>query len=189
MKQKGVMGGLSQTHQDVLLQSSLDKPEGPLIFSGTINTNAGGFASIRAHLPQPLPPSAEAIRVVYRGDGKTYKMLLSDGTGGGPFSKNPSWQVDIPTKNLINTEDPPEEKIIPLSTFQPSFGGRGAANRLKIETFRFHATEMHQLGLMLSLKLSDGSANPSETFGTGVFDFKLEVQSIELIVSDSDRQQ
>lgn len=180
------MGGLSETHQNALVQSSyLDKPS-PLIFSGTINTNGGGFASIRANLPQPLPHNAEAIRLIFRGDGKTYKILLSDGKGGGPFSKTPSWQADLQTRNLTNAEqDPPEERIIPLSTLQPSFGGRGAANRLQTELFQFHATEMLQLGLMLSLKLSDGRANPTETFGAGVFDFKLEVQAMELIVSDT----
>lgn len=180
------MGGLSETHQSALFQSSyLEKPS-PLIFSGTINTNGGGFASIRANLPKPLPHNAEAIRLIFRGDGKTYKILLSDGKGGGPFSETPSWQADIPTRNLSNAgQDPPEERIIPLSTFQPSFGGRGAANRLQTELFNFHAAKILQLGLMLSLKLSDGRANPTETFGTGVFDFKLEVQSIELIVSDN----
>ena len=38
-----------------------------------------------------------AVRVRYRGDGKTYKVLLSDGQGGGPWSKSPSWQHDLPT--------------------------------------------------------------------------------------------
>lgn len=180
----GVMGGLSQTHQNVLKQSSGETDGGPLIFSGTINTNGGGFASIRSPLANGLPRSAEALHLVYRGDGKTYKILLSDGSGGGPFSKKPSWQADLPTKKL-SSSDPPEEKVVALATFRPNFGGRGSyrLEGLETESFQFDSTEMLEIGLMLSLKLSDGSANPSQTFGTGVFDFKLEVQSIELITT------
>jgi len=41
---------------------------------------------------------------------------------------------------------------------------------------------MRQIGVMLSLKRSDGSDNPIETFGTGIFPFSLEILSIQPIV-------
>jgi hypothetical protein len=47
---------------------------------------------------------------------------------------------------------------------------------------------MKQLGLMLSLRLSDGSPNPKETFGEGIFDFSLFVESIEFFHSPSNHK-
>jgi hypothetical protein len=41
---------------------------------------------------------------------------------------------------------------------------------------------MMQIGLMLSLYLSDGRPNPKETFGEGVFPFSLHVKSIEPVM-------
>ena len=41
------------------------------------------------------------------------------------------------------------------------------------------------MGFMLSLKLSNGSSNPVETFGSGIFPFSLTIRSID-IVSASD---
>ena len=56
-----------------------------------------------------------AVRVRYRGDGKTYKVLLSDGQGGGPWSKSPSWQHDLPT-----TAGEEAEAVLPFGAFKPS---------------------------------------------------------------------
>jgi len=40
---------------------------------------------------------------------------------------------------------------------------------------------MKQIGFMLSLKLSNGDANPVETFGEGKFDFRLEIHEMDLV--------
>ena len=45
---------------------------------------------------------------------------------------------------------------------------------------------MRQLGLMLSLYLSDGRPNPPKTFGTGAFSFALDVAAIEVVQSADD---
>ena len=112
----------------------------------------------------------------FKGDGKTYKVLLSSGNGaGGPWAKNPSWQADLPTKKNVE-----EETTIEFNAFKPSFGGRGAS-RNELESYVFDQTEMQQLGFMLSLKLSSGDANPVATFGEGIFDFKLEIHEIALV--------
>jgi len=170
----GVMGGQSETvHSNV----------GGLHFTGTINTEGGGFTSIRAKIPQGLlSKDVEAFRIRFRGDGKTYKFLLSDGKGatGGPFARSPSWQVDIPTQKQGESGEV-QEITLPLSSFLPAWGGRASSKPSGEEQqkYKFDLSEMQEIGLMLSLKLSDGTPYPKETFGEGVFPFSLLVESIE----------
>ena len=84
----GVMGGRSSTQHTT--------EGGALTFAGMLDTRGGGFTSVRADFAGGL--KSDALRVRFRGDGKTYKVLLSNGQGGGPWSNNPSWQHDLPTK-------------------------------------------------------------------------------------------
>lgn len=168
------MGGRSTTHVDFSSDSNV-----PCLFAGTINTNSGGFCSIRAHLENKLPEESKGIKIKYKGDGNTYKILLSKGEGaGGPMAKNPSWQVDLPT-----TKDEIEEKVLDYTSFLPSFGGRGRLSQDQMKSYVFKASEMGQLGIMLSLKLANGDSNPVETFGQSqsVFDFRLELYEMSLI--------
>jgi hypothetical protein len=170
----GVMGGQSET-----IHSTLEG--GALHFAGNINTNGGGFCSIRASIPAGLPANTKAFSLRLRGDGKTYKLTLSDGSKStfGPSKRSPSWQADIPT----NGEE--ETVIIPISSLKPTWGGGpmsqpSAEDRSKVE---FDATAIKEVGFMLSLKLSDGSPNPTKTFGEGIFPFSLRIISIEPKVS------
>ena len=119
------MGGNSETNH-------ASKQEG-LLFAGEINTEGGGFCSIRAAIPH-LPHDSNAIRLVFRGDGKTYKLLLSDGNAstGSPFAKKPTWQADIPTKDCTNSQDW-QETTIPFAQLRPAFGGRAGENRSTAE--------------------------------------------------------
>ena len=48
----------------------------PLLFEGTLNTNGGGFASIRTRPEALINSDAEAFTLRVRGDGRTYKMRL-----------------------------------------------------------------------------------------------------------------
>eukprot|EP00551_Chaetoceros_affinis_P001860 CAMPEP_0203639098 /NCGR_PEP_ID=MMETSP0088-20131115/4939_1 /ASSEMBLY_ACC=CAM_ASM_001087 /TAXON_ID=426623 /ORGANISM="Chaetoceros affinis, Strain CCMP159" /LENGTH=235 /DNA_ID=CAMNT_0050493897 /DNA_START=31 /DNA_END=739 /DNA_ORIENTATION=+ len=196
----GVMGGQSQTHKinyykikkqittcdegnssdDRIKDSSAGEDQDKanvLAFSGIINTNGGGFASIRSPLDNSIPNSAKGLKIKYKGDGKTYKILLSDGKGGGPFSSSPSWQIDLPTKD--SSEE--EEACVYFNDFVPSFGGRASLSQVEREKYSFVNEEMKQIGLMLSLKLSNGDPNPVETFGSGIFDFRLEVDDVQLV--------
>ena len=107
-------------------------------------------------------------------------MLLSDGVGGGPFSKSPSWQIDLPTEKRSDSDEA-EETTLFFQDFLPSFGGRSQMTSSERGNYHFINSDIKQIGLMLSLQLSSGAPNPVETFGTGIFDFKLEVESIELV--------
>ena len=159
----GVMGGQSETRH-------ADKG-GVLVFQGTLDTRGGGFASVRADLGGGL--DGGAVRVRYRGDGKTYKVLLSDGQGGGPWSKSPSWQHDLPT-----TAGEEAEAVLPFGSFTPSFGGapsRSAAGHSLVPG------DMRQVGLMLSLYLSDGAPNPKFGPAGTAFPFSLDVLALEVV--------
>mmetsp|Transcript_14011 Transcript_14011/g.55915 ORF Transcript_14011/g.55915 Transcript_14011/m.55915 type:complete len:222 (+) Transcript_14011:76-741(+) len=172
----GVMGGRSETRASATSAQALR-------FAGTINTEGGGFASVRAPLPRPLPRDATALRVRYRGDGRTYKVLLSNGeTAGGPFSSNPSWQHDLPTS--AGEEEADAE--LPLRAFRPCIGGAVSARHAGTT---LDAPAMRELGLMLSLYRSDGA--PNETFARGAdstptFDFDLELRAIDVLVASAE---
>lgn len=170
----GVMGGKSKTTVSV-------KPGGILRFEGTINTLNGGFCSIRSALAvHTFTTTTSKIRLIMKGDGKTYKLVLSDGSGGGPYARKPSWQADLPTENLKET-DQWQETTIPLTSLLPIFAGNGSQRNETNQCHVINPTEIKQLGVMLSLKNADGSPNPPETFGTGTFPFSLQIKSIEIV--------
>ena len=111
----GVMGGRSETTHHV---ESVNGKQ-TLHFSGQINTQGGGFCSIRSPVQGGLPSDTTAIRISYVGDGKTYKFLLSDGNKStfGPSRRSPSWQADIPTNKKEET------RLIQLDSLTPSMIG------------------------------------------------------------------
>jgi NADH dehydrogenase [ubiquinone] 1 alpha subcomplex assembly factor 1 len=59
-----------------------------LVFTGSLNTNGGGFASIRT-VPRPLHLEDEtALQLEVRGDGRTYKVrLFTDTTKASYFAE------------------------------------------------------------------------------------------------------
>lgn len=165
----GVMGGQSET---------LHSFDGVLNFSGQINCNGGGFTSIRSAIPDGLSSDTTGVRVTYVGDGKTYKVLFSDGNKSafGPSSRSPSWQTDLPTKEGIE-----KTTTISFDLLTPSLRGGPIDSDAK-----FDPTHIQEMGFMLSLKLSDGKPNPVETYGTGIFPFSLKIKHIEPISGGGD---
>jgi hypothetical protein len=176
----GVMGGQSESMHEAVVDD--DSSSNYLHFKGTINTNGGGFASIRATLPPGLLTSATSgMRLRIRGDGKTYKFLLSEGKSQG--MRLPTWQIDVPTQD--NGEW--QEVVLPLEKLAPSWGGRRESKPSPEERLKhtFDPTAMRQVGVMLSLYRSNGEPNPKETYGQGIFPFSLHVQSLEPVTSDT----
>eukprot|EP00578_Thalassiosira_sp_NH16_P022971 CAMPEP_0181085422 /NCGR_PEP_ID=MMETSP1071-20121207/5222_1 /TAXON_ID=35127 /ORGANISM="Thalassiosira sp., Strain NH16" /LENGTH=205 /DNA_ID=CAMNT_0023167225 /DNA_START=57 /DNA_END=674 /DNA_ORIENTATION=+ len=165
----GVMGGQSETVHSCTNTGELD-------FSGHINTQGGGFCSIRSPIGGGLPSDSAAIRVCYLGDGKTYKVLFSDGNKSafGPSRRSPSWQSDLPTRKGVE-----DTAIIRLDALVPSLQGGLMETDLKLDP-----SQVKELGFMLSLKLSNGESNPVETFGSGIFPFSLKIRSIDSVRAD-----
>ena len=157
-----VMGGRSSSSL-----SSLSDGSNGLSFTGTINTNGGGFASCRTDksvLPVVVPDEATTVELEVKGDGKLYKFILNDGSRGGPRSSSPSFQHDVMTRGDWQVVQ------LPLRNFKPSFAGssRPAAGAL--------VNREMNTGFMLSLKNAAGEPNPH--FGQGVFDFEFQVRSM-----------
>ena len=70
----GVMGGRSS--------STVTFPGDEMSWSGEIDTNGGGFASLRAGLAPGVLAGSGAVRVAARHDGRAYELLL-----GAPSSR------------------------------------------------------------------------------------------------------
>ncbi len=172
----GIMGGQSQT-------SHCAENEGRLHFRGIINTNGGGFASIRSKAPKGfIKNSSTGIQIRYRGDGKTYKVILSEGNrGSGNPTVTPSWQIDLPT-TASSDDDDWQEAMLPFRDFKPTFGGRRQSrpSAEELAKLQFDPTSMREIGLMLSLYRAGGVPNPTSTFGEGIFPFSLQVQRISV---------
>ena len=160
----GVMGGRSDSSIEVL-------PSGNVRFSGTINKTGGGFVSCYTdpdNKELTIPEGATKIIIEFSGDGNQYKVNLSDGTGGGPFARSPTFSHDL------SSSAGEEAKTIelPLSSFKPGFGGRLASDQSPLVP-----EKMRQIGFMLSLYDSECKPNPHWEEKTEKFPFAVEVSS------------
>lgn len=107
-----VMGGISQSRMRF-------DAAGHAVFEGSVSLEQnGGFASVRATLPQASAERVRAIRIEVMGDGKRYKLALRM----GPDTDGVSYQAAF-------TARPGEWQSVelPLETFVPTFRGRTVA--------------------------------------------------------------
>jgi NADH dehydrogenase [ubiquinone] 1 alpha subcomplex assembly factor 1 len=158
----GVMGGQSVTSHDA-------DEEDILNFKGTLNTNGGGFASIRAPIEAgTIKAGTKGIKITYRGDGKTFRFTLADREkAGGPFSSAPIWKYDIATEKVEGEEW--QEVVIEFDAFEPTFGGKN--KKEKTAGFALAPTELQEIGFMLSMWKDEGF--------DGAYLFELKIKSIE----------
>ena len=169
----GVMGGKSKTS----LAANNKSDDNTLQFEGTIDTKASvGWASVRASLPPGgLLETTKALRVTVVGDGKTYKVVLMDSDHEKSKDASPIWEADLPTTASVK-----ETKTLPLQVFTPSYMAR-QLSAVEKEKYPFDPTKVTKIGFMLSSWLSNGTPNPTETYGQGVFKFSLQVQDIATV--------
>lgn len=85
---------------------------GILTFSGSTNTDGGGFSSIRTQRRLPLLADATAIIVHAQGDGRRYILRL-ESEGGVAY-----WGEFEPSADAISPSR------VPLASLQPRFRGR-----------------------------------------------------------------
>jgi len=100
-----VMGGRSS--------SRIEMQDGVLTFKGTLNTNGGGFASIRSGPLRLDADNQDRVRLRARGDGRTYQVRLTAGSTGTTY------------RALFDTEAGTWQTFdIPLQQFQAFWRGR-----------------------------------------------------------------
>jgi NADH dehydrogenase [ubiquinone] 1 alpha subcomplex assembly factor 1 len=103
-----VMGGRSEGEFNIL--------DSELVFSGTTNTNGGGFSSIRTQRFSKDLSQYMGIRVKVRTDGRKYTWSIQ--TDARWQGRNISYRADFKT-----IPDEISEIDIPFSKFAPQFRG------------------------------------------------------------------
>ena len=119
-----VMGGRSRGRFEI--------SEEFLNFFGTTNTNGGGFSSIRSFLNSPVPSDSKKMKLLIKGDGRSYTVILRERGSRASFwatfeSKNNRWQ----------------EVIIPLESFWPNWRGR------RLDYRPIDPSMIREIGLMI----------------------------------------
>ncbi|KAI8472524.1 MAG: complex I intermediate-associated protein 30-domain-containing protein [Monoraphidium minutum] len=155
-----VMGGASSS------AIAYDDASKAIVFSGNVTTAFnGGFASVRS---LPWLGWAElgrggGVRLLVRGDGRTYKLnLKTDDSWDGV-----AWQADFQT-----APQPPgawQEVDLPFSVFRPQLRGRVVGGQAPLGGGR-----VRQLGLMVSKV----SAAGGELAGFSEGPFSLAVRAV-----------
>ena len=153
-----VMGGKSTS------TLSLGGGGSSLVFSGTINTNGGGFASCRTlgdDAPLGLTKTSGALLIDAGGDGQLHKVTLH--TADSWSMGTPSWSHDFVAKKERSTYR------LALSDFIAGKQGRPVKNAV------LDAAQVTGIGFGLSLYTANGNKNTN--FGDGPF--RLEVYSVK----------
>lgn len=151
-----VMGGRSSS----ALEARADRS---LLFSGTIDTNGGGFASCRTlgdDAPLGLVPRTRAIYVDAAGDGQRHKATLHTADS---WSFRTSWAHDFVASKKRTTH-----RLL-LSDFKGSRGPRRVKGAPPVDPEAV-------TGLGFSLSLLSDSGEPNPDFGPGPF--KLQVYGV-----------
>jgi len=135
MVNDGVMGGLSKGAYTINNEI--------LTVRGDINTNGGGFSSIRSGIPPKLLSEYNKVFLKVKSDGRNYKLTLRDKNNRGV-----SHQANIPVPNSNSWH----ELEIEFATLISTYFGR----RVNAENFR--KEEGREIGFILS----DGLDGPYE---------------------------
>ncbi|MFT4542834.1 MAG: NADH dehydrogenase [ubiquinone] 1 alpha subcomplex assembly factor 1 [Planctomycetota bacterium] len=104
----GVMGGLSSCSFRVV--------DAVLQFSGVLNTNGGGFASIRTRPTQLGLEGMEGVHLRVKGGGRTYSARLQDSDG----MRAASYRAEFETTKTGEWQD----VWLPFRSFRASWRGR-----------------------------------------------------------------
>jgi len=141
----GVMGGRSSGGPRF--------ENGAMIFAGVVNTNGGGFSSVRTDVEAGVLNTASGISLRVKSDGRTYKLTLrSDARYRG---RTVSFQAEIPQTPIGEWAD----VTVPFDSLQGSIFGR------RVRGARFDKSEVRELGIIIA----DGQDGP----------FKLEVDWVK----------
>jgi len=144
----GVMGGRSTGTR--FFEATEDG--GHMVFQGIINTNGGGFSSIRLPVETGSLDGAKAIDMRLKPDGRAYTLTFR--TDQRYRFRPVSFQLDIPETPAGEWAD----VTIPLKDFRTSVFGRD------VPVDSFNQSEVREIGIILA----DGRDGP----------FRLELASL-----------
>ncbi|MEO0587502.1 MAG: CIA30 family protein [Planctomycetota bacterium] len=133
--------------------------EGSMTFEGYINTNGGGFASVRLPLPDETLVGVTAIRLTLQADARPYGLRLEDDRPYRGRYINHSAALPLDPGAAA---DEVQTVTLPLTAFSPSWRGNAVPDAPALDPA--HAV---RLGLMLS-DIEDGP-------------FRITVERIELV--------
>lgn len=122
-----VMGGRSA--------GNFDLADGVLVFSGAINTDGGGFSSIRTEARDLNLGAWQGVRLRVRGDGRTYTFRLST------ERRSVSYWARFQTG-----KDVWQEVQLPFSSFWPNRRGR------ELDEAPVAPADIRELGIMINDK-------------------------------------
>ncbi len=142
----GVMGGLSS--------GALQFEKGAMIYEGTINTNGGGFSSIRRSVDKGALKDVVALRFVLKSDGRQYKVSMR--SSARVRGRRVAFQAPIEAENTNEWA----EATAGFDQLKGSIFGRPIANAV------FESAQATQIGIILA----DGMDGP----------FRVEIKSIDL---------
>ena len=164
---KDLISGTWQTVNDNIMggrsQGSGQIRDGLMVFAGSINTNGGGFSSLRARNTQWDLTPYEGIAARIRADGRTYVFHID--TGLRSNNGNVFYRGSFTTDRLINANGEPitteqsatdtpawQDVFVPFDQFVPMVRGRDVTGRVE----QLDPAKIQGLGLMID----DGQDGP-----------------------------
>ncbi len=134
----GVMGGRSTGVRY--------EEDGAMTFKGEINTNGGGFSSLRRPMRQGMIEGAESLTMRVKSDGRAYKLTFR--TNASRWGRSVSYQLNIPQTPKGEWTD----VTLPLDGFRTSIFGRA------VRAKPFEPKAVREMGIILA----DGIDGPFE---------------------------
>jgi len=132
----GVMGGLSSGGPKF--------EDGHMVFSGVINTNGGGFSSVRAPMDSKSLKNANGLRLKLKSDGRAYKVTFRTDARYG-------WrQVSFQAPITSPARGEWAEVYVPFADLRASVFGR------PIRGAEFNKHKVEEIGIILA----DGRDGP-----------------------------
>jgi len=131
----GVMGGRST--------GSFVVEDDAMVFTGVLNTNGGGFSSVRRRDDdlQLGQEGEQGIRVRLRGDGRKYTLRLRQPVAGQRYAA--SYRTQFQTKG----GDAWQDVFVPYRALQPTWRGR------KLELPAVDPSKVDELGFSIDDKI------------------------------------
>jgi len=117
---------------------------GHMVFEGVINTNGGGFSSIRREVERGELDAIDALTLRVKSDGRAYRLRFR--TDARYRGRAISFQADIPQTPIGEWA----EVTVPLEGLRASLFGRPIANA------RFDKSKVWEMGFIIA----DGQDGP-----------------------------